>query len=83
MFVPVASARQHVLTLAVCEHRSTVMLQEAPRRTLLLDKGQVGASKLLEIQQHHPHHHLRLEIEPLARPGMPQVPSMSFPDTSN
>ena len=49
------------------------VLQEGPRRTLLLDKGQVNAGKLLEIQQHHPHHQLRLEIEPLARPGVPQV----------
>ena len=53
------------------------MLQEPPRRTLLLDKGQADASKLFEIQQHHPHHQLRLEIEPLARPGMPQVPPNS------
>lgn len=49
------------------------MAQGAPRRTLLLDSGQVDAGKLLEVQQHHPHHQLRLEIEPLARPGMPQV----------
>lgn len=49
------------------------LAQDAPRRTLLLDNGQVDAGKLLEIQQHHPHHQLRLEIEPLARPGMPQV----------
>ncbi|KAL3155815.1 hypothetical protein ABBQ32_012827 [Trebouxia sp. C0010 RCD-2024] len=57
--------------------RSQLWLEEpvehgAPRRTLLLDSGQVDAGKLLEVQQHHPHHQLRLEIEPLARPGMPQ-----------
>ena len=50
-----------------------VVPQEPPKRTLLLDKGQISAGKLLDMQQHHPHHQLRIEIEPLAKIGMPQV----------
>ncbi|DBA67866.1 TPA: hypothetical protein ACH3X2_014210 [Trebouxia sp. C0005] len=50
--------------------REEPVANETPRRTLLLDKGQVNAAQLLEIQQHHPHHELRIEIEPLARHGM-------------
>ena len=53
--------------------RVAALLQETPQRTLLLGKGQVDAAQLLEIQQHHPHHQLRIEIEPLARHGMQQV----------
>jgi len=53
--------------------RVAALLQEPPQRTLLLGKGQVDAAQLLEIQQHHPHHQLRIEIEPLARHGMQQV----------
>ena len=44
-----------------------------PKRTLLLDKGKVTASNLLEVQQHHPQHQLHIEIEPLARGGMHAV----------
>lgn len=45
---------------------------EPPKRTLLLDRGKVNASQLLEVQQHHPQRQLHLEIEPLARSGMQQ-----------
>ena len=53
--------------------RAAALLQETSRRTLLLSKGQVNAAQLLEIQQHHPHHQLHIEIEPLARHGMQRV----------
>lgn len=53
--------------------RVAALLQETPRRTLLLGKGQVSAAQLLDIQQHHPHHQLHIEIEPLARHGMQRV----------
>lgn len=50
--------------------REEPVANETSRRTLLLSKGQVNAAQLLEIQQHHPHHQLHIEIEPLARHGM-------------
>lgn len=49
-------------------------MQEQFKRSLLLPRGEVTASKLLEIQQQHPPEHLRLEIDPLARTGADQVP---------
>ena len=49
-----------------------------PKRTLLLDKGKVTASNLLEVQQHHPQHQLHIEIEPLARGGMHAVSQANF-----
>lgn len=54
-------------------NRVAALIQETPRRTLLLGKGQVNAAQLLQIQQHHPHHQLHIEIVPLARHGMQQV----------
>ncbi len=45
------------------------------KRTLVLDKGQVNVKDLLEVQVKYPQWQLHLEIEPAARPGMPQVKS--------
>ena len=52
-------------------------MQEQFKRSLLLPRGEVTASRLLEIQQQHPPEHLRLEIDPLARTGADKVPSHS------
>ena len=50
------------------------VVQAPPKRTLLLEEGQVNSAKLMEVQEHYPHHWmLHLEIEPQTRPGQPQV----------
>ncbi len=49
------------------------------KRTLVLDKGQVNVKDLLEVQVKYPQWQLHLEIEPAARPGMPQVNPPSPP----
>ena len=59
--------------LIITQNAAARCLQEQYKRTLLLPKGKVTVASLLELQQHNPPEHLRLEIEPLARCGADKV----------
>ena len=50
------------------------VVQMPTKRSLVLDKGQVNVKDLLEVQVKYPQWQLHVEIQPPARPGMPQVP---------
>ena len=71
--VPNSNRFQHHQATYHPQLTGNAVQQMPPKRTLLLDKGNVTASNLLDVQQHHPQHQLHIEIEPLARFGMPAV----------